>query len=108
MARLGVVPVAVAAALLMACTSVAAASWTWRQPPGLPGASYAVLGAVSCPSASACMAVGASAIPPRASSSYLGGVSCHTPDTCVAVGSFTQPIRAVPLAEHESPGATLG
>jgi hypothetical protein len=62
-ARLVTLPMAMAAAVLMAGTALAAASWTWQQPPALAGASFSVLVGVSCPSASACMAVAVSGGP---------------------------------------------
>jgi hypothetical protein len=86
---------------------------------------YTSLGSVSCPSATACTAVGAAwaglgstattvaeywdgtswtlqavPAPPKAKGTGLSGVSCRGPLYCTAVGDYG-PAPGGPLAEHE-------
>jgi len=107
----------------MAGTALAATSWTWQQPPAIAGASFSVLVGVSCPSASACMAVGTTIGPrgdakgaftdawngtswvlesiPRPAVTSLTAVSCRSATWCIAVGyvpNSAAPGSNVPLA----------
>ena len=83
-------------------------SWSVEPSSNPPGATSSYLSAVSCPSASFCMAVGyqyhpyeqnlaetwngtswsvePSSNPPGATSSYLNSVPCSSPSSCTAVG----------------------
>jgi hypothetical protein len=122
-ARLVIPPVAVVAAFLMAGTALAAPTWTWQQPPIAAGAFNGVLGGVSCPSAGACLAVGATIGPkgdatgsftdswngttwavesiPRPAVTTLSAVSCRSATWCIAVGyvpNSADPGSNVPLA----------
>jgi len=95
--------VAVVAAVLAAGPALAVTSWTSRQPPAPGGAANAFLVGVSCPSSSACMAVGVIGPPgsftdswngtswalesiPRPAVTTLTGVSCRSATWCAAVG----------------------
>ena len=90
-----------------------ASTWTLESPPNPPGAYTSLLDALSCTSASACVAVGNASVfnsidnsalaadwngagwslqdppfPDGAQSSELGGTSCTSSAVCVAVGSY--------------------
>jgi hypothetical protein len=97
--------------------------WALSAAASPPGAAWSQLGAVSCASASACMAVGGSAggpagqplaeqwngttwsvtpapVPAGAAASRLNGVWCVTAGDCWAVGSRDTTTRVAGLIEH--------
>jgi hypothetical protein len=95
--------------------------WSLLPFPGLPpGAGQGGLGAVSCISGRACMAVGfteglfaerwdggswsveSMPLPTGATNDYLAGLSCRSATFCIAVGSYTDPVSGLdePLAEQ--------
>lgn len=105
--RLGVIPGAAVALLLLAGTAPAAITWTLQQPP-LPGAGLdPSASGVSCSSPSACVAVAGDSAEsytevwdgtswttvaiPNADLSALNAVSCTSPTACTAVGSLDSP-----------------
>jgi hypothetical protein len=102
-----------------------AASWSIQRTPTAPGATEGAFSGVSCPSPTACTAVGhftdalgfgdtlaerwngtswriqRTPRPGGATSSLLFDVSCASPRSCTAVGSATEPSGiTVPLAER--------
>jgi hypothetical protein len=118
----------IAAAIALVCLTLAqsasAVSWTIQPTPNPPGAQDSALEGVSCPSRTACIAVGhdtsstgagaslaerwnghrwtiQSPPPDAGASSLLFDVSCMSPRMCMAVGSSTTPAgRTVPLADR--------
>jgi hypothetical protein len=98
-------------------------AWVTRTSPNRSGAKNSELNGVSCPSASACTAVGSSGLPggyvtlaerwngtawsvqptpnpSGATTSVLQGVSCSSASACTAVGSYYADDRYVTLAER--------
>lgn len=115
-ARAGTAPAAAVVLVLLAGTALAAPTWTQQEPPPPAGADPA-LQAVSCASASVCVAVGndnqsgyteiwdganwATAAFPGQSESSLDAVSCPVSGACTAVGSMADtahPGTIFPLA----------
>jgi hypothetical protein len=119
-ARAGALLAAAIAAVLLAGTALAASpTWTLREPPAPAGTTDPALQAVSCASASACVAVGndtqsgftevwdgttwTTPAFPGQSESGLDAVSCPAASDCTAVGSVAdaaQPGTIFPLALH--------
>jgi hypothetical protein len=109
MARLGILPAAMAAVLLMAGTAGAATTWTREPVPQSGPADGPILQSVSCPTATACMTVSGGGgtggsvggaftdywngtswtleTIPSAATTNLTAVSCRTAAWCIAVGS---------------------
>jgi hypothetical protein len=109
--------------LLVTPAAASAATWSLQTTTD-PGAHGNGLAGVSCPSSTACTAVGSQydatdnatllierwngtswstqtgATPSGATSSSLGSVSCASATACVAVGSFFDGTSTVTLAEH--------